>query len=147
MRIPTATYRVQCNASFGFTKARELVSYLGKLGVSDLYTSPIVAARPGSAHGYDVIDPTRLNPELGSEAEFQALADELRARNMGLLLDIVPNHMSATPDNPWWAGVLRDGPSSPYAAFFDIDWDAADGKLVLPVLGRPYREALAGGEL
>jgi (1->4)-alpha-D-glucan 1-alpha-D-glucosylmutase len=126
LRIPTATYRLQFNAGFRFEDARRLVPYLHRLGVTDLYASPILKARKGSRHGYDVTDPSRLNPELGTEAEFEALARELEGRGMGLLLDIVPNHMAASLENPWWADVLEKGRESPYAAFFDIDWDAPE---------------------
>jgi len=131
---------------FTFDHARELLPYLQQLGVSDLYTSPLFAARPGSPHGYDVIDPTRFNPELGGAEGFAALATELKRRGMGLLLDIVPNHMLAGSENAWWADVLEHGRDSPWAAFFDIDWSAG-GKIVLPVLGRKLSEVLAAGEL
>ncbi|MGB9904434.1 MAG: alpha-amylase family glycosyl hydrolase, partial [Desulfotomaculales bacterium] len=99
-----------------------LVPYLEALGITDLYASPLLAARPGSPHGYDITDPARLNPALGSEEEFTALAAELRRRGMGLLLDIVPNHTAASSENPWWADVLKNGPQSPCASFFDLDW-------------------------
>lgn len=149
--MPLATYRVQLNGHFGFQAARALVPYLHRLGVTDLYASPVLQASPGSMHGYDTTDPTRLNPELGSEQDFDALAEELSGLGMGLLLDIVPNHMAASPDNPWWLDVLEHRQSSPYADFFDIDWDPAwghvRGRVVLPVLGRPYGEALESGEI
>lgn len=151
MRIPIATYRFQFNPNFRFANARAIVPYLHRLGVSDVYASPLFAARTGSTHGYDIIDPSRLNPALGTEAEFEALAQELRAHDMGLLLDIVPNHMAATPENLWWADVLENGPASPYARYFDIEWQPATaehaGQLLLPILDRPYREALEHGDL
>lgn len=151
LRIPAATYRLQFNRQFRFKDALALVPYLHRLGVSDLYASPILKARPGSSHGYDVTDPTRLNPELGTQAEFEALARELRQSRMGLLLDIVPNHMAASPENPWWMDFLEHGLCSPYAAFFDIDFSPVTssqrGKVLLPVLGSPYREVLSKGEL
>jgi (1->4)-alpha-D-glucan 1-alpha-D-glucosylmutase len=128
LRIPTATYRLQFNQRFGFEDARKLVPYLHRLGVTDLYASPILKARRGSSHGYDVADPSQLNPELGTEAEFVALVRELKSCGMGLLLDIVPNHMAASLENPWWADVLEKGQGSPYAAFFDIDWNAPDSR-------------------
>ena len=110
LRVPVATYRLQLHGRFRFADARALVPYLHALGVTDLYASPILRARRGSTHGYDVVDPTVLNPELGGEEAFAALADALRQHDMGLLLDIVPNHMAATSENPWWADVLRHGP-------------------------------------
>jgi (1->4)-alpha-D-glucan 1-alpha-D-glucosylmutase len=150
-RIPTSTYRFQFNKSFTFAQARELVPYLRRLGISDLYASPIFKARQGSLHGYDATDPTQFNPELGTEQEFEELAQELQSHQMGLLLDIVPNHMAANPENPWWVDLLENGPSSPYADFFDIDWDPpgsmVKNQVVLPILGKPYYEALESGEL
>lgn len=144
--VPTATYRLQCNSAFAFEHARELLPYLQQLGISDLYTSPLFAAMPGSPHGYDVIDPTQFNPELGGADGFAALAAELKRHGMGLLLDIVPNHMVAGSQNAWWADVLEHGRESQWAAFFDIDWSAG-GKIVLPVLGNKLADVLAGGEL
>jgi (1->4)-alpha-D-glucan 1-alpha-D-glucosylmutase len=129
LRIPIATYRLQFNDRFRFEDARALASYLHQLGISDLYASPILKARKGSTHGYDITDPSHLNPELGTEEEFEALVQELKGYGMGLLLDIVPNHMAASPDNPWWADVLENGQDSPYAAFFDIDWNPPDSAL------------------
>ncbi len=122
LRIPVATYRLQFNGQFRFEDARNLVGYLHRLGISDLYASPVLKARRGSPHGYDVTDPTRLNPELGTETDFGALAGELGKQGMGMLLDIVPNHMAASPENPWWTDVLENGKESPYAGFFDTDW-------------------------
>jgi len=141
-RIPLATYRVQLNQQFRFRDVRELVPYLCGLGISDLYTSPVLKARRGSPHGYDVVDPSRLNPELGSEAAFEALVQELKGHEMGLLLDIVPNHMAASLENPWWLDLLENGLCSPYATFFDIDWATAESRVILPLLGSPYRQAL-----
>ncbi|MCH8009567.1 MAG: malto-oligosyltrehalose synthase, partial [Chloroflexi bacterium] len=129
-----------------FDHARELLPYLQQLGISDLYTSPLFSALPGSSHGYDVIDPTRFNPELGGADGFAALATQLKRLSMGLLLDIVPNHMVAGSQNTWWADVLEHGRDSQWAAFFDIDWSAG-GKIVLAVLGRTLSEVLAAGEL
>src|SRR5262245_57510472 len=103
----TATYRLQLRREFPLAAARERVPYVHKLGISHLYLSPLLAARPGSPHGYDVVDPTRLNPELGSEDDLRALADDLHRRSMGIILDIVPNHMAATETNPWWDDVLE----------------------------------------
>jgi (1->4)-alpha-D-glucan 1-alpha-D-glucosylmutase len=121
------------------------------LGVTDLYASPILMARKGSTHGYDVTDATRLNPELGTEGEFDVLVGALRDRRMGLLLDIVPNHMSASSENRWWMDVLENGAGSSFAPFFDIDWHspkkALERKVLLPVLGAPYGRVLENREL
>jgi (1->4)-alpha-D-glucan 1-alpha-D-glucosylmutase len=151
-RIPICTYRLQFNKDFNFRDATALVDYLDALGVSDVYASPLLAARPGSTHGYDVIDHGRVNPELGTESDLDALAAALRARGMGLLLDVVPNHMCvASPANHWWSDVLENGRSSPYAPFFDIDWhppkSELDEKVLLPVLGRQYGRVLEGSEI
>ena len=150
-RIPSATYRIQLNQDFPLAEARKILDYLHQLGVSDVYLSPILASRKGSNHSYDVIDPSRINPDLGSEEEFAALQSELQARNMGLVLDIVPNHMAASAENPWWMDVLENGPQSAFAAFFDIDWHpharSLDGRILLPILGRPFGEALDSGEI
>ena len=120
--VPGATYRLQLNAGFTFRDAREAVAYLDRLGVTDVYLSPVFAARSGSTHGYDIVDPTRVSPVLGGRRGLERLAAELRRREMGLLLDIVPNHMAASPENAWWRDVLRRGRRSPYAPVFDIDW-------------------------
>jgi len=146
----SATYRLQFNKDFTFRDATSLLDYFSDLGITHIYASPIWRSRPGSTHGYDVIDPTRLNPELGTEADFFTLQTELRNRGMGLILDIVPNHMSASSENSWWMDVLEHGPESAYASYFDIDWHppsrSLDSKILLPVLGRPFAEALEGGE-
>ncbi|MDX1607012.1 MAG: alpha-amylase family glycosyl hydrolase, partial [Candidatus Competibacterales bacterium] len=148
---PRATYRLQFNADFRFTHARALVPYLADLGISHVYASPLLMARPGSSHGYDIVDHGRLNPEIGSEAEFDELVDELHRHDMGLILDFVPNHMGVGGDNPWWMDVLEWGQSSPYAGYFDIDWrppePSLNGKLLLPVLGDHYGAILERGEL
>jgi (1->4)-alpha-D-glucan 1-alpha-D-glucosylmutase len=147
-----ATYRLQMHAGFTFQDAARVVPYLDALGVSHLYLSPILAARAGSTHGYDVIDPTSLNPEIGSEDDFRALVSACRARGMGVLLDVVPNHMLLGSGNPWWRDVLEHGPSSPYAGYFDIAWDDPPrddlrGRVMLPILGAPYHQVLESGEL
>ncbi|TEB06122.1 Maltooligosyl trehalose synthase [Pelotomaculum schinkii] len=148
---PAATYRIQFNRHFSFAGARTLVPYLQDLGMTELYASPLLKARRGSPHGYDVTDPTSLNPELGSEEDFTALTETLRQHGMGLLLDIVPNHMAAGAENPWWLDTMRNGPGSPYAGFFDIDWNPISpglaGKVLLPILGEPYGKALENREL
>ncbi|HLI26128.1 MAG TPA: malto-oligosyltrehalose synthase [Chloroflexota bacterium] len=151
LRVPTATYRLQFHAGFPLADATALVPYLAALGVGALYASPLFAARPGSMHGYDVTDPAQINPELGGQAAFDALAAALRAHGLGLLLDIVPNHMAASPDNPWWYDVLQLGRHSPYATFFDIDWRPGPAglheRVLLPILGAPLRRVLRRGEL
>ncbi len=150
-RVPAATYRLQFNRNFKFKAARELVPYLHDLGITDLYSSPLFRARRGSLHGYSVTNPMELNPELGSGAAFDTLARTLKSRGMGLVIDIVPNHMALSPDNPWWMDVLENGASSPYAIFFDIDWHhprrVLDGVVLLPILGRHYGQALEAQEL
>jgi malto-oligosyltrehalose synthase len=143
---PRATVRLQFHRGFTFADAEKLVSYFARLGISHVYASPIATARPGSTHGYDVIDTTTVNPELGGEAGLRRLHSVLAGAGLGLILDIVPNHMAAAAGNAWWADVLRRGPASAYARFFDIDWEA-DEKVLLPVLGRPLEEALAAGDL
>jgi malto-oligosyltrehalose synthase len=147
----TATYRVQLNAGFRLEDARALVPYLERLGVSHLYASPILAARPGSLHGYDVVDPTRLNPELGSEEELRALASELRLRGRGIILDIVPNHMGTGPANPFWEDLLANGQRSRWAHWFDVDWgsdrSSLRGRVLVPVLEDTLDTVLDRGEL
>jgi (1->4)-alpha-D-glucan 1-alpha-D-glucosylmutase len=149
--LPRATMRLQFHRGFTFADARPLAPYFASLGISHIYASPIMTARPGSPHGYDVVDPTRVNPELGGESELLRLADELRRHDLGLIVDIVPNHMAVGSGNRWWTDVLARGRESRYAKYFDIDWDAPNsdlrGKLLLPVLGRPYGEAIENGEI
>ena len=151
MTVPRATMRLQFHKGFTFDDAAGLVPYFSELGISHVYASPIMTARRGSMHGYDVIDPTHVNPELGGEETLARLVDALRARNMGLIVDAVPNHMAAVTDNPWWMDVLHHGRQSRYAGFFDIDWEPQDaalpGKILLPILGQPYADALAAGEI
>ena len=150
--IPRATYRIQFHAGFRFDQAAALSGYLADLGISHLYASPIAKARKGSTHGYDVVDPTAINPELGGEDGFRAMAAALRARGIGIILDIVPNHMAVGgADNTWWMDVLEKGSASAFARYFDINWAASDpalhGKLLAPFLGVPYGEALTSGAL
>jgi (1->4)-alpha-D-glucan 1-alpha-D-glucosylmutase len=150
--IPTATYRVQLHAGFTFAHAAALAPYWARLGISHLYASPIATARQGSTHGYDVVDPTTINPALGGEAGFRAMVAALRAEGLGVVLDIVPNHVAVGgQDNAWWLDVLENGRASAYARYFDIDWSPADpdldGKVLAPFLGAPYGQALAAGDL
>lgn len=150
-RTPIATYRLQLHDGFGFAAARDLVPYLDALGISHLYLSPIFTAQPGSTHGYDVIDHNQVSPELGGLAALYELGDALREHDMGLILDIVPNHVGVGGENPWWRDVLRYGEASRFGHYFDIDWEAhpqiPSGTLVVPVLGKPFGRALEDGEL
>jgi (1->4)-alpha-D-glucan 1-alpha-D-glucosylmutase len=148
---PLSTYRLQFNQSFRFSDATRLLDYFSHLGITDLYVSPILVSRKGSGHGYDVTDPTRIDPEIGSEKDFETLQSELVKRGMGLLLDIVPNHMAASSENRWWMDVLENGPDSAFASYFDIDWHppsrSLSGKVLLPILGRSFGEVLDQAEL
>lgn len=121
-KAPASTYRIQFHPGFRFADARDLVPYLNDLGITDLYSSPRFKARRGSSHGYDIVNPMRINSELGTEQDFDELAEKLRHYGMGLLLDVVPNHMAAVAENPWWRDVLENGPASECAPYFDIDW-------------------------
>ncbi|NTW04021.1 MAG: malto-oligosyltrehalose synthase, partial [Oscillochloris sp.] len=149
---PRATYRLQFHAGFTFADAEKIVAYLDDIGISDAYTSPILTPRTGSTHGYDITDHSALNPDLGGESAFDRFSDALRARGMGLILDVVPNHMGIGDlRNSWWFDVLENGPSSIYARYFDIDWEPVprqlSGKVLLPVLGDQYGNVLDRGEL
>jgi (1->4)-alpha-D-glucan 1-alpha-D-glucosylmutase len=150
--IPTATYRLQLSKEFDFDAAAKVVPYLKSLGISHLYASPFLKARAGSAHGYDVIDHNQFNPELGGEAGFLRLSEMLKAHDIGLILDFVPNHVGVHfADNPWWLDMLEWGPGSRHAAAFDVDWEQlphrARGGILLPILGSPYGRALEQGEI
>ena len=155
LRVPSSTYRLQFNLQFRFSDARELVPYLNELGITDLYASPRFQARKGSSHGYDVADPRRVSSEIGTESDFDELSARLKSYSMGLLLDIVPNHMAASHENPWWMDVLENGPGSRYADYFDIDWHPAttkaaflqDNRVLLPFLGDLYGNVLENCEL
>lgn len=150
--IPRATYRIQFHKGFTFEDGAQLAPYLAQLGISHLYASPILHARAGSTHGYDVVDHRRINPELGGEEAFREMAAALRAQGLGIVLDIVPNHMAVGgADNPWWLDVLEKGAASPFAHYFDIDWNPPGGalrnKVLAPFLGAPYGEILQSGDL
>lgn len=151
-RIPTSTYRLQLNKNFAFKQASQVISYLHRLGVSDLYLSPILRARSGSMHCYDVTDHTMLNPEIGNLRQFRKLAEEIQVRGMGILLDIVPNHMAISEENPRLMNVLEYGPFSKYSDFFDVNWRPLNApdlqcRLVLPILGTKITEALRKGHV
>jgi (1->4)-alpha-D-glucan 1-alpha-D-glucosylmutase len=151
LRIPRATYRVQLNKDFTFAAATRIVPYIARLGVSHLYCSPIFAARPGSMHGYDVIDHSRLNPELGTTEDFDALVAALHEHEMGMIVDIVPNHLGVMSEgNAWWLDVLENGPAAQFAPYFDIDWrpnrSSMANRILVPVLGSPYGIVLENGE-
>ncbi|MGQ9920816.1 MAG: malto-oligosyltrehalose synthase, partial [Desulfobacca sp.] len=150
-RVPTATYRLQFHAGCTFVQATRLLPYLANLGISDLYASPLFQARRGSLHGYSVTNPLQLNRELGSPARFEAMVRKLQSLDLGLVLDVVPNHMALSHSNPWWQDVLENGQSSPYAVFFDIEWDppyrSLKNRVLIPILGRPYGQCLEDQEL
>jgi len=151
-RIPVATYRVQLTKDFTFRQATQLVDYWHDLGITDLYAAPFLKARPGSVHGYDVVDPTTLNPEIGDEEDLRRLHEALAGHGMGLVMDVVPNHMCiSSNDNVWWSDVLENGPSSPFARYFDVDWRPPKtelrDKVLLPILGDQYGKVLEAGDL
>lgn len=147
MTWPSSTYRLQFGKELDFRKAAGLADYLAGLGVTHLYASPVFEAMPGSPHGYDVTDPCRLSEALGGEEGFSDLVRALRGHGLGLILDIVPNHMAASPHNPWFADVLARGQSSAFARLFDIDWERGGGQVVLPLLGAPLEACIAQGDL
>jgi (1->4)-alpha-D-glucan 1-alpha-D-glucosylmutase len=152
IHTPRATYRLQFNERFRLRDALALVPYLHELGISHVYASPLLKARPHSSHGYDVSDFSRLNPELGTEEDLESLVAALRSHGMGLVLDIVPNHAGiGGPENRWWWDVLARGQDSPFAAYFDIDWQSPDprlrGKVLVPVLNAPYHRVIEKGGL
>jgi len=151
LRIPISTYRLQFNQQLRFNDAKALVPYLHDLGITDVYASPLLQTKRGSLHGYDVADPSHLNPELGTDEEFDALVRELQKHDMGLLLDIVPNHMAASSENPWWMDLLEDGPRSAFASHFDVDWHppsrSLENRVLLPILGDTYARVLESRDL
>ncbi|MCI0738456.1 MAG: malto-oligosyltrehalose synthase [Gemmataceae bacterium] len=151
-RTPRATYRLQLNAGFAFQHARNVLPYLHELGISDVYVSPILQARPGSPHGYDICDHGRINVELGGDDGFNTFATQLQKHGLGLILDMVANHMGVHHhSNRWWMDVLENGPSSIYASYFDIDWrpvnPSLQDKVLLPILGDQYGAELESGRI
>ena len=148
---PVATYRLQFNADFRFANAIALVDYLAQLGVTDVYSSPILMSRKGSKHGYDVTDVTQIDPDIGTPQESEQFQAKLVEHGMRLILDVVPNHMAASSENRWWMDVLENGSESVFASYFDIDWHPPsrhlEDKILLPVLGRPFGDVLDRGEL
>src|SRR5262245_24034388 len=150
--IPLATYRLQFTADFNFDDAIEVVPYLGAIGITHVYASPLMKARKGSTHGYDIVDHSQFNPELSGEAGFARFSDALKQHDIGLTIDFVPNHVGVHfADNPWWLDVLEWGPASPHAVSFDIDWEQLPyrngGGVLLPILGSSSGEALERGEI
>src|SRR3978361_1954998 len=150
--IPIVTYRLQLTENFDFDAAAAVVPYLKALGITHVYASPFMKARKGSSHGYDVVDHTRINPELGGDAGFERLSQALQQHGLGLILDFVPNHVGVHfADNPWWLDVLEWGEAPPHAVSFDIDWELlpyrARGGVLLPIIGSSYGEALEKGEI
>lgn len=148
-RVPTSTYRLQLHAGFTADDAAEIVPYLSRLGVGHLFCSPVLQAAPGSTHGYDVVDHTRISGEIGGEEALRRLAEAAHAHGMGIVVDVVPNHMSI-PTPIWhnralWS-VLRDGPASPFADWFDLEL-SGERSVLVPVLGRPIGAVLADGEI
>ncbi|MDR2728189.1 MAG: hypothetical protein LBB56_03585, partial [Chitinispirillales bacterium] len=149
--MPNSTYRLQFNSGFTFEDARLILDYLSKLGISHIYASPIFKARPGSTHGYDVVNPNTLNPELGSAVEFDRLMEALKHLELGWIQDIVPNHMAIDNENAFLMDLLENGPFSPFYNYFDIDWnhpyESIRGKLLLPILGDVYGDCLERQEI
>jgi (1->4)-alpha-D-glucan 1-alpha-D-glucosylmutase len=145
--IPSSTYRLQLNSGFTFRQALDLVDYLNSIGIDDFYLSPFLMAAPGSVHGYDITNPARINPEIGTHDDLRQLSDCLKQRRMGIIADVVPNHMCIDdPANEWWWDVLENGPSSPFAHYFDINWNPPKrdliNKVLLPILGDQYGRIL-----
>ncbi|MDO5577375.1 MAG: alpha-amylase family glycosyl hydrolase, partial [Fibrobacter sp.] len=148
---PSSMYRLQFTPTFTFGNAKRLLPYFSKLGVSHIYASPVLCPKKGSTHGYDICDPTRVNPELGTHEEFVDLLEEIHKNGLGWIQDIVPNHMAFDPQNTALMDVLTHGPSSRFFNWFDIEWnhpyDGLNGKVLAPFLGKPYGQCLENGEL
>lgn len=151
MHLARSSYRLQLHLGFTLSHLKNIIPYLDRLGVSTVYASPIFAAMPGSVHGYDVINPHIINPEIGTLEEFREIARELKARNMQWLQDIVPNHMAFSPQNPWLFDIMEKGPHSAYYRFFDINWLYPEksfyGKLMVPTLGAPLKKVIENSEI
>jgi (1->4)-alpha-D-glucan 1-alpha-D-glucosylmutase len=149
LKSPLSTYRLQVNADFPFAAVRNILEYLRDLGVGTLYFSPVFKARPRSPHGYDVTDPSKFSRDVGDEAEFTALSKAAAEMGMTIMLDIVPNHMAAAEDNPWWHDILEHGSATSAADFFDVDWQApgANNRIVLPILGQSIQQCINKGEI
>ena len=151
MRIPASTYRFQFHSEFPFQSAKNIIAYIAELGITDIYASPIFKARKGSTHGYDVVDPTLLNPELGTPEDFEALISDIKARDMGWVQDIVPNHMAYDSENTWLMDVLENGTDSEASDYFDIEWEHPyedfNGRVLAPMLGNFYGQCLDNGEI
>jgi len=150
MNVPTATYRIQFNDHFGFRDLDAILDYLRELGISTIYASPVTRAFAGSQHGYDVADPLQLNPEIGTEQEFETLAAKLRGYRMDWLQDIVPNHMAYSTQNPWLYDVLERGKVSPYYSYFDLQSEPVEplgDRIMAPFLGSSLTDCLQKGEL
>jgi len=149
--LPSATYRLQFRPGFGFREAIQVLPHLSALGITHVYASPFLRARSGSPHGYDVCDHSEVNPELGGAEAFREYVAALKEKGLSQILDVVPNHMAASTENPWWWDVLENGPNSPFSGFFDIDWEPVKveltNKVLLPILGAQYGEVLERGEL
>jgi len=151
LHIPTATYRIQFGPAFGFVSAKQVLPYLSELGISDIYASPVFKARQGSQHGYDVVDPNRINPELEGKIQYHRLLDAAARSGLGWIQDIVPNHMAFDRENRMLMDVLENGALSPYQRHFDVNWEyplrGLRGRVLAPFLGKPYAESLHGGEI
>jgi len=151
MYFPSATYRIQLNSSYTLSDLKDVIPYLHKLGISTVYGAPITTATKGSTHGYDVVNPDILNPEIGTEAQLQQIAAQLQEYGMGWLQDIVPNHMAYSMDNTRMADVFERGPQSPFYNYFDINWDHYDpkykGKVMVPFIGKDVDEAIDSNEI
>lgn len=151
IKIPNSTYRLQLNKNFGFEKAKSIIPHLKKLGISHVYSSPLLSPVKGSLHGYDIVNYNKINQEAGTFEEFESFVDELHNNGLGLILDIVPNHMGIGKENKWWMDVLENGQSSQYAHYFDIDWNPLKkelkGKVLIPLLGDHYGNVLADGQI
>src|SRR3954451_22498115 len=149
MTNPISTYRLQFHKDFTFEHFTKIISYLHDLGAGTVYASPVFEATPGSVHGYDGVNPHKINPEIGTEEQLFYLSERLKDQGIGWLQDIVPNHMAFDPNNPWLKDVLEKGQKSLYASFFDVPWTGKiyHGKIMIPFLGSPLKEVTSKGEI